>query len=542
MTGLASRAIQEMEYLMCALSGLLASVLIFFSKLSLVRRVGTSPYGSDVYFHLLYADIIRTNKHRVSVVDSRFLLLPIFRYPPGLHWLFSFLSRDLLEKYQAYIPVLIKSLVTYIVAAAAGYVSLHVHPGKGLLAAESALVAGLVYGLSPINRNANRNNLSDFAFGPRSLGVLLSSLACFLAIAMTMHISFFKTGLLVILIAFTCLSSQFGFQSILFILGVYAVISGFWQGPVFVLCGVVLAIAVTGGLYWKILKNRLTQHLKVHARRLADEVRGDVRSIFTTLDLLRLPWYLVRRRFGKAWVLAQKNVALRGIVLFPVHLICGFLLVRYQSAWQQNAWLHCLAALWLSALIVFALVSLPWFKFVGEADRYLEYVGFFPATILAVILLPYIAGDKLIIGVIFLLLGLCYQVINDLSPAPDQVSSAEEEHLWGHLGELSSKGARLLCIPITDSYRFIYRAGIPCAMFGAITEEVYEKTMYSYPIPRLDFEFFQENYGVTHILVRKRYLRRPEIEDAVRHLAVEFETSEHSLYELLPREVEKEAS
>ena len=510
---------------------LLPTLLILVFKLALLRRVGPDIYGSDSHFYILQTDLIRQSNRHVLRSCPVFIGSQNFANPFLLQWLASFLSSEHLECWQAYVPIFFKSITTYVLSLTAG-VSFYVIYHTGLLEANAAaLLAGILYGFSPINRNANPDNLSDFTFSPRSLGTLLASLSCITVVTGIVLNSIVLYVLAIILIALTCLGSKFAIQAVVFILAIIFGILGAWLQVLIVPVGMLVAIIVSKGYYWHVLVQQI-RHLKLYATKLARENIPYVRSIFTTLDLPRAVWYLVTGRLRSLYWLIRCDVIFKGMAMYPVHLVCGVILIVYRNFWVENPWLYALAVLWFASLVVFVITSLPWFKFIGEADRYLEFVGFLPATVLVSLWLinPDLSNSTVRLVVLLLLLTW-YQLIGEASPPPIQTPSRDRKELWGFLSKLSQQNARAVSIPLNDAPEFIYRTNIPCVWpfpLDASTAHL----IYKYPIPLLDFTYLDKHYDINYVVVRKRFLKVHEVQKAVSPLSLVYENAEHQVYKL----------
>ncbi|MDQ3820562.1 MAG: hypothetical protein M3362_23165, partial [Acidobacteriota bacterium] len=436
------------------LASFIAAFLTFVSKLALIRLVGRDRFDTDTYFHLVYADVIRRNHHKLPRRAPALAMIERYSYPYGFHWACSFLSRDRLERYQALIQVAIKCSVVYTLSVITGLVFLRSSNGQTLVAGYAALSAGLIYGLSPLNRNSNPVSPHDLSLSPRALGVLLSSLGCTVAVFAAAEQRIDLALIAVLLMSITCLTSKFGLQCFVFILPICFAFLRAWRMMLILPSGILVAILISRGYYLYVLEGQV-RHLSFYARRIVHEHPSTQQHIFKTpANLLKI----IRQVFGRyplsAWYILVRDPMLRGIALYPLHLLCGLSILAGAHIWRADLWLNALAALWLATLFVGLATFLPWLRFLGEGDRYLEFVGFVPATILVLAILPLISGWMATITILVIVFGV-FMIVADLTTKPREHITEDERELWACLNHLAGDKVRAVCLPLREAHTVI---------------------------------------------------------------------------------------
>ncbi|MGA6826579.1 hypothetical protein ACO9S2_03075 [Nitrospira sp. NS4] len=508
-------------------------------KLIILRRIGKAPFGSDTYFYLSLTDQMRRNDHTIPL-NADFLFGGTgknWALPSLVPLLCSYVPRAWLDRNQALIPIGAKVAAVFALAFFTGWLCFH----SGLSAtsaAMAALTAGLLYALSPINWNANRANLSDFTFSPRAVATLFSVLAGLLALIAVALGDWLITGLAVGAVAGSILTAKFSAQVCAFILPLTALFTGESRYLEVAVGGFAAAILLSRGHIWRSLNTQI-RHLAFYARKLVHE-NAPYRSPFGSLDVLRIPLFLIQWRWAELRALLMSNIMFRGLVLYPVHLALGaILLIDYAGHGSfvvgMNAVERHTVWLWIAALTVFLLTSLRPLHFLGEADRYLDYFGFAPATAILAIWLVSVPTPTGLAVLAALVAATAVIAARPLAQPPRQAHDPDLTAACAFLVAVGRRETRILTVPITLGFEVHYKTGLPC-FFPLPLDESSRDLILRYPIPLMDLSAMRARFGVTHLLTARDIEQRElEVAAAVSGLQPMLDNSTYRVYALADR-------
>ena len=342
-------------------------VFVVFRSLPrlLVRRGSLSLVFHDTWFHLLYAEEIAANGHRIPRRIGPFLLSTHVAYPPLLHWLLSFLPRRWRERTEPFWGGLCDGLA----AAALLATILHGIPGGSL---RIGLLAVLLFLVTP--------SMLGTGWGPRALhgtprvfGQMLFSLSAFsfLLYRATGSMAWFAAAAMFGSLIFV--SSMFSVQAFVFMNLLVALFSRSWAPIGLVTAGFALSLCWFRGYALHTLRNQI-RILTVMRRSLR---RGQFDSPVIQRrnrwrDLLRWPVDLLKDPRKARHLATQQNTWLILLLQTPLAPACFFLggpSGGFASGPMQEAGLY----IW-AGLALYALTSLRPLLFLGEAERYVEHV------------------------------------------------------------------------------------------------------------------------------------------------------------------------
>jgi hypothetical protein len=331
----------------------------------LVNRGALSLVFHDTWFHLLYAEEIAANGHRIPRRILQFLLSTRATYPPLMHWLLSFLPRRWRERTEPFWGGLCDGLA----AAALLATILHGMPGGTL---RIGLLAVLLFLITPA--------MLGTGWGPRALhgtprvfGQMLFTLSAlsFLSYRATGSMAWFAAAAFFGSLIFV--SSMFSVQVFVFLNLLVALFSRSWAPVGLAAAGFVLSLPWFGGHAVHSLRKQV-RILTIMERSLR---RGQFDSPVIQgrnrwRDLLRWPVDLLRDPRKARHFATQQNtwlILLLQTPLAPACFLLGGPAGGFASGPMQEAGLYVWAG-----LALFALTSLRPLLFLGEAERYVEHV------------------------------------------------------------------------------------------------------------------------------------------------------------------------
>jgi hypothetical protein len=186
--------------------------------------------------------------------------------------------------------------------------------------------------------------------------------------------------------------------------------------------------------------------------------------------------------------------------------------------------------LWIASMVIFALTSLRPLRFVGEADRYLDYLGFAPATALLSLWLLEAPGGQAA-GVLAAVIAAMLFVAKE-GPPLAQVDDRALSEACAFLSSSTSAGARVLTVPMSLGFEVHYKTGRACFVPLPLDETASDLVL-RYPIPLMDLALMQSRFQVTHLLTSTDMERREaEVGAAVAPLTPEFENGRYRVYAL----------
>ena len=348
-------------------------VLLFVSMASRILVSRKAMPSFDVYGHLCFTNALREQKcGPFGNVTLRVVGASGYSQPFMWHWLIGFFDAKALLRNQAWLNGVIDSLfvvIAFLIAQRSGYSDC------------VALYAVAIYLLTPMW-------FSTIAIGPRIAGFTprLSSevatnlffMVCLLPIGLSELPIVVFGG---VLAAFVLSSSKFGVQALLFLTPLVSLVGGSLLPLVSLVGGLTLTIVVSRGRIIDQFRSQV-MHLAWYCREnLKGRMHVSNRNSFGALFKRSEPTlksYLVKlvRR-----VVSENSYTAVSIKL-PVIFLVTFAILQ-SIARGGTLYASDLAAPIMAACLVYFVVNLRPFLFLGEAERYLNHVAFFIALFAA---------------------------------------------------------------------------------------------------------------------------------------------------------------
>ena len=350
---------------------LLAVLFVSMASRILVSRKAIPSF--DVYGHLYFTDAVREQKSGpFGNVGLRVLGSSRYSQPFLWHWLIGFLNTKVLLRNQAWLNGVIDSLfvvIAFLIAQRGGF------------SERVALYAVAIYLMTPMW-------FSTISIGPRIAGFtprLSSEVATnlfFMACLFPVGLSELQIVILgSVLAAFVLSSSKFGVQALFFLTPLVSLIYGSLLPMVSLIAGVTLTIVVSHGRIVDQFRSQLT-HLAWYCREnLNGRMHVSSRNSFGALFQRSEPTlksYLVKLVYRAVNDNSYTAVSIKLPVIFIVAFGILQSIARGGTVFGPE-----LAAPIVAACLVFFVVNLRPFLFLGEAERYLNHVAFFIALFAA---------------------------------------------------------------------------------------------------------------------------------------------------------------
>jgi hypothetical protein len=474
-------------------------ILTFFVR-AFFRLRHPKATGSDAWFHLHASEEIRRNKHRMPKSLGGFLIRTPFDYPPLVHFILSFMSRGRRERLEPFFGSTVDTIQVIVLFLFTHYIS-----GSY----EIAFVSGILFSFFPLLVKVDAR---VFFLSPRPVGELFGSLAILFSLLFVWFNDIPSMILGMVFLSLVLLSSKFGSQAMIFIYVILAIILLNPYLLLILLGGYGIALLISLGHYLKVISghvrhSRFYRRTLVHKHSWAKQISASGGAIATqekvgpkalAVSLLKNPIFF----------------ALTHAPLIVIILIAG---IMDFGAFSNEAVNLSLLAWVLASFIPVLVVSLRPLRFLGEAERYLEY-GVIPLCALVPIILYELSsvGLWILLLVAFLwsmgLIWVNYRVsFKEFVSRPGDPEDLIE--VLQRLNEIPS--GNVLCVPITTSFALAYYTHHGTLFWGGnIPSEGFSSDDFNFifkdefPFPSEDLDALVARYGIRHILVWKQSLDR----------------------------------
>ncbi len=365
----------------------------------------------DVMTHLVAIDLVRRNGHRIPRETPQFLCSTGFDYPALFHKLLSHVPRRVLERGEWLISPGFEAVHAALVFVAAWVVFTLNGAGDDALALALIVAAG--WAVTPLlTRNPRRGSV----LGERCFGYIFGH--AFLFFVAMFAATDEWAWLAPAAIAFTigAASSKFALQAMCFITLAFAAVR-LDPAPLAALAiSAAAAILISFGYVARVIAGTIN-HARFYCSflvRLHDYTRS-----FSTRDLRQGVALLLRGRWREAIAAFKRH---------PIHRLgsqvpwLATLIAYLLLAPAPRAPVATVLVDWsIAALVVTALTATDSLKFLGEAERYMEF-ALLPLVSLGV-LVPAPAGPALL----FAVFAYCLFRLGPIYAMPSRVSSASPE-------------------------------------------------------------------------------------------------------------------
>jgi len=468
---------------------------------------------TDVYMHLLHAEQIRLNKHKIPNWVKGFLLPSRFDYPYLFAFIISLFPKKAINNVEkvigATIDLIHAILLYFFIKWYFAGLDLPYNVSVVFLAQTSV---GL-FAILPIFVSKAAGPRA-FYLTPRPFGELLYSLVIFTSVYYYGTGSLVALSLACVFTGFVYVGTKFGVQAILFIFPIASLILWRWELMLILTAGFIVALIITKGRYLQVLQGHIRH--SIYFKKYIINALAVTTSRNRSKDLVALPRLLLtnpKEFFITLWakntftLLLIKNPTVIGVIIFWI--------VEPKDVFFEL--LH-LNAFIIASFVVFVLTSLPPLLFLGEAERYVE---FNLAANLSLFSLYVLAGNNtttlvVLTGVFaYSLILYLFTLISFYrgTKKPKLDTRKMESFLKVYPREIN-----FALIPSKLGFRFRYLIGRHNYLYmGSNLNERFislEQVVKTFPkdifIPTTDLNFLMETYNINGIICFKPFNKRVE--------------------------------
>lgn len=338
-------------------------VLCLFAVRSLYRIILPGGIDGDAIFHVKVAQDIRQNGHQIPDKISQVATTGDFSYPYLMHWILSFLPKRYL--------MIVERFFSPVSETAFFGVILLLLP-LDILTVEQAILVCLILIVTPHFMRPDMAH--SIGMSARKPGLILTTITVlfflqWIEVATPSYLMIsFVSGTAIFL------TSKFSVQAYLFVSIALSIAVSVYAGLLFVLT-LGSAILFSGGRYLKVLKVHL-YHLIDYA--LNKQYKKLDQSLPNPISFIRSVW---NANSLMEFLEPVHKSKLRPLIDFPyvVSAVAALVLM-----WTTGRTIPLPTGYytWIFAgLITATVISLPHMLFLGEPERYLEYI-FLPCAVL----------------------------------------------------------------------------------------------------------------------------------------------------------------
>ena len=319
----------------------------------------------DSYGHLYFIKKIKEQKCGpfgsiiTDVVEAK-----NWNHPFLYHWILSFFNTGKLFSISKYINIFLDSIYCITIVLVIQTTAMNW---------ELSFLAGTLYITCPMwfSRISMGPRLSSFS--PRIISEI--GVNFFLIVVLSPLPIFTKYSLAIILGTFVLLSSKFGLQAIIFLSIIISLTVSNYHILLLLLLSIISSVIITKGEFINILKDQYS-HLKWY---FLNNIKGKMavsnRNSLTLIFKRKKDDNILSYFFKIILSLLAKNSFTGVILKLPILIVFAFFLFQYNSILTLE--LISASMVVVSAIILFILINIPIFLFLGEAERYLNHVSFF---------------------------------------------------------------------------------------------------------------------------------------------------------------------
>ncbi len=372
-------------------------------------------------------------------------------------------------------------------------------------------LAALIYTTSPILFPVNARLKS---IGGRTFGGLLV-LLYFVCLGAAWLYQIYWLYFLVWLIGLVILmSSQFAAQAMTFFSLILSVLWGSILPASMVLLIIVLGYLIKPIGIHRIIVGKINHYIWYFRNYTGHPQVGSRNHL---KDIIRLPYYLFaspRYFLELGFTRITPIIAIFNLpLLWPVL----YYIIQGEFEWNLLAQDQVLDFLWflvLASFFVFAITSIKWFLFLGQAERYFEY-SIAPLTLLFVYWITF-ADIPVSVGFYVIILNLIVVLINFIWVVKSQLKWSVSDNLDLEFKELmeflqAQKNLKILFIPTKLNYlldAYLGRQDFKYYLFFISSQNIegfkymeQDEVSYGYLIP--DLSSLSRKYGADTLVVKK---------------------------------------
>jgi len=472
----------------------------------------------DTWYHISSVSSIIKNNYKIPECNFGFKLGGKYDYPYFAHWISAVIFKTNIIKYEKYIGPLIDTLYILIgyfyFKYIFNYYQLNIVDNLELL---YFLLTGFSITMLKISTGPR-----VYSFTPRVFGEVFIFL-----FFVFIHIYFLEQNVLFILIAmlFSALAlntSTFGSQVLFFITIVLSFLLTSWIPIVSFLLSVVLALIISNGHYKNIILQQLKYTYKYATygqfNHPAVKKRNKLSQYLLFFKLL------LNLDLKKSYTIFMSDLTFLNIFYKNLDVLVGIFLVLYFGLVDDFIY-----SLIIAFCIIFVLTSFKPFLFLGESDRYLDYLVIFTTIVILLTLEQQYIYVFIGIQVVLYLLTLALYLKSSDNYGKNFLDAMK------YINQNIKDKNNHVIHGILSSY-INYPLSVLTELESLAIEANYvfklandKKLMPKDTLYTNDFEYLNDRYGVNIIIANKKYLNK-DIEYDFSGFDVFYENEEYIVY------------
>ncbi len=328
---------------------------------SILRLFFKKDIDFDTYFHLYFIEFIRNNGTKNLIEQKRFIKPFDLYYPWLMHFFISIFPKKFDMFFERFFNPFLDSLFTVFLYIIAFYIT-----GSN----NQALIVAILYIFTPVMFTTLSLGPRIKSFTPRLFGEIVGGMMFIFEYLYFLNGNYIYLVLAIVFSGLAYLSSKFSVQAIVFI-SIFLFLSTFDMEYLVVLVGgFILSMVLSRGKYLEVLKQQAV-HLKWYFIR---NIQGKT-SVSNRNSIKELVGHFKNKRYKKiVGALLFQNTYIIILTRFPLVYVALYFVYE---GYITNSTLELIDYFIISSFIIFFISSLKWFLFIGEAERYINYMVFF---------------------------------------------------------------------------------------------------------------------------------------------------------------------
>jgi len=329
----------------------------------------SAPIDFDTYGHLYFTKEVKQQKAKpFGSINLNVVGNDGFSHPFFLHWIISFFPIDKVLKYQKFINPSLDSLFTVMIYI----VSKHI----GFSQNESFLIAA-IYVFTPMWFSRLSMGPRINSFTPRLFSEILSNLF-FIITLLPLGLDYWTVIIVgAILSSISLSSTKFGVQVLVFLTPVISIFIQSTTPIIALVCGIMLSGIASNGKILNSFKEQLAHLSNYYIKNSSGEMpvskRNSFHKLFGSLNEYR-------RIDRKLMILFNRMLLINSYTSITLKMpsLLIVLFFYFFNTIDKDLLIpnHFIMPV-VGAGIVFLIVNIPRFLFLGEAERYLNHIAYF---------------------------------------------------------------------------------------------------------------------------------------------------------------------
>jgi hypothetical protein len=468
-------------------------VLSFIIRL-LPRIIKPNKTDSDTWYHISSVMSIYNNGMKIPKCNDGYILGGKYDYPYLAHLIVAFFSKSNILKYERFIGPLVD---TFYIIVGFYYFSfiLNYYDIKDNGQLINFLLL-LVFSPSMLKISTGPR---IYSFTPRVFGELFIFIYF-----ISLHMYLLDDNIIFLILAilfgsFALNTTTFGSQVLVLFSLILSILLENYLPLITLILSLIFAFIISGGHYFNIIKQQLkyTKQYALYGQFNHPALQKRNRLI----QYVNFFKYLFKLKLKNAYTIFHSDLVFINIIYknFDVIIAFGILfLIDLEQSFIEN--------LFLSGLIIFLVTSFRPFLFLGESDRYFDYLVIFSIVLISLYLPQNIVNIILIINIIYYIMTLFLYFSSSERYGKDYLDAMV--FIRNNIGEKN----KYVIHGILNSYiNYSLYVLSDINALAIETNYVYDLAKDKRLMPKdtlytNDFNYLYHKYGVNIIIANKKYL------------------------------------